>query len=165
MGKTVDIPDAIYYNYPIITTEIENWAWHCSAKYKDSCLYHNPSPPPSNQCWGSGKASDNISQINIAARKGVTFSPKSDNIFSMIVAISLVYNNRKFEYFLKIIGLFFRNKLVNTRLVCAHLNKCSLLNLNMTLRLEIKANTWFKSSEIIFFFLILFNQPGLLWTW
>ena len=37
---------------PMLTTEIENGAWYSSIKSKGSRFYHNPSPPPSNQCWG-----------------------------------------------------------------------------------------------------------------
>ena len=35
---------------PMLTTEIENGAWHCSAESRGSCFYRNPSLPPSNQC-------------------------------------------------------------------------------------------------------------------
>ena len=51
---------------PMLTTKIENGAWHCSFKRRGSRFYHNPSPPPSINVGGSGKASDNMIQINIA---------------------------------------------------------------------------------------------------
>ena len=60
-----------------------NGSWHCSIESRGSHLYHNPSPPPPppviiNQCRGSGKAFDNMTQINIAFVERVHFSPESD---------------------------------------------------------------------------------------
>ena len=62
---------------------------YCSIRSGGSCFYHSTSPLLSNNIGGSGKATDNVTQINIALReKGHFFSvnlTKCVNIFSMIV--------------------------------------------------------------------------------
>ena len=46
MEKIVGTPNAIIeYNYPYVTTEFENGAWHFSIESRGSRFYHNPSPP------------------------------------------------------------------------------------------------------------------------
>ena len=51
---------------PMLTTEIENEAWHCSIESRGSRFYRNPSPPHQINVGGSGKASDYTTRINIA---------------------------------------------------------------------------------------------------
>ena len=46
---------------------------HCSIKGRGSCFYHNPSPPHQSILGDLAKASDYITQINIALGVGVTF--------------------------------------------------------------------------------------------
>ena len=51
--KKVGAPDAIYYNYP--HAQHCSWKWGMTLfnrKQRRSRFYHNPSQPPSNQCWG-----------------------------------------------------------------------------------------------------------------
>ena len=60
----------------MLATEIENWALHCSIKDRGSGFYHNPSPPPSINVGGSGKASDdNMTWINIVLQGADHFFP------------------------------------------------------------------------------------------
>ena len=66
----------------LLTSEIENGlAVHLSIESKTSCFYHKPSLPPLTNVGGSGKASDNISQVNIAFQGEGSFCfPKSDKV-------------------------------------------------------------------------------------
>ena len=49
----------------ILTTEIENGASHCSIESRGSRFYYNSFPPHQINVGGSGKASDNMTWINI----------------------------------------------------------------------------------------------------
>ena len=66
--------------WPMLTTEVKNGTWHYSTESRGSCFYHNPSLPPSISVGGSGKASDIMTQINIALGERGYFSPKSDKV-------------------------------------------------------------------------------------
>ena len=57
--KIVGTPDAITI-IPMLTTEIENGACHCSVQSSSSHFYQNPSPSPLINVGESGKASDTI---------------------------------------------------------------------------------------------------------
>ena len=91
MEQIVGTPDAIITTIPMLTTEIENGACHCSVESRGSRFYHNPSLHRSITVGGSSKASDNITRINIAlGERRPLFSPESDKVcqqffFSMIV--------------------------------------------------------------------------------
>ena len=52
LEKIVGTPDAIYYNYPHAHQCSRKWGMTFFNRKQSSCFYHNPSQPPSNQCWG-----------------------------------------------------------------------------------------------------------------
>ena len=64
---------------PMLTTEIENWARHCSIESRGSWFQIN--------VGGSGKDYNNMTRINIALGKGISFSPKSDKSVSTILSM------------------------------------------------------------------------------
>ena len=74
----------------MLTTEIENGAWHCSLENRGSHFYHNPSLRHQINVGVSGKASDNMTLINIASgERGFFFfleiRQSVSTIFSRIV--------------------------------------------------------------------------------
>ena len=50
----------------MLTSKIENGAWRCSKEIRRARFYHNLSPLLSINVGGFGKASDNMTRINIA---------------------------------------------------------------------------------------------------
>ena len=64
--------------FPMLTTEIENRAWHCSIESRSSRFYHDSSSASSINVGGSDQVSDNMTWIN-------TWQTKLSNLFSMIV--------------------------------------------------------------------------------
>ena len=68
MEKIDGTPDAIYYNYPHANHRSRKWGMTLfNRKERGSRFYDDPSQPPSNHVRGSGKASDNMTRINIAS--------------------------------------------------------------------------------------------------
>ena len=94
----LQLPYAYYRN--------RKWGMTLSNRKQRLSIYHNPSPPPSNHCGGSGKASDNTTWTTLRRRTEdeVYFSPKWDKVcqpFSRIVASSILsmcktYSNTTF---------------------------------------------------------------------
>ena len=91
-GWHVGAPNVIYYSYPHACHCNQNGALHCSKRKKErkkekkkkenrgSHFSHNPSQPLSTNVGGSGKASDNMTWINIAFGREGSFSPKSGKV-------------------------------------------------------------------------------------
>ena len=66
----------------MFTKEIKKWSVTLFNRKQRFLLYHNPSPLLINQCLEIGKASDNMTRINIAfwEERGNFFSLKSDKL-------------------------------------------------------------------------------------
>ena len=89
-GKKVGTHDAIYYNYPMLTTAVENSAWHCLIESRGVLAFTIILPSPHQiNVGGSGKASDNMTRIDVASgERGFFFllnQTKCPNHFSRIV--------------------------------------------------------------------------------
>ena len=80
--KIVGTPDVIYYNYiPMLTTAVKNGTWHCLIKSRGVLAFTIILPHPRQiSVGGSGKASDNMTWINIALGERGFFCPKSDKV-------------------------------------------------------------------------------------
>ena len=69
---------------PMLTTEVENGAWHCLIESRGVLAFTIILPSPHQiDVGGSGKASDSMTRINVASGKGISFSPKSDKVYQL----------------------------------------------------------------------------------
>ena len=82
----------IFQSLPMLTAEIWHGVWHCSKESRDLSFYHL-SPPPSGNVGGSGKASNNVTEINVTREmdRGMFFLNKKQSV-KIILSPTLIYN-------------------------------------------------------------------------
>ena len=114
--KVVGTPNAIYYNYPHVHHWNRKWSmtlFNIESRGVLAFTIIVPSPPPHQiNVGGPGKASDNMTWINIAPGERVFFlliKQSVPTIFSRIVAEILAYQKLKIRSFLKIQGGYPKN--------------------------------------------------------